>query len=99
MTNLPDALLLLADILEEHDLAAALIGGQAVNAWAEPRFTADINVTIAADAAGIAAVRQALLGHGNLIAVPELDWDYIQEWAEAWEVADRLATLRAAAPA
>ena len=170
MTSAPDALELLADILEEHQLSGVLIGGHAVNVWAEPRFTADIDLTVRADADGIEAVRRALADHGyrvvravgaklpsgpdflrfargiddppvdlqaaktsfqeevirrarpgrppiatpedlivlkliahrlkdivdlrNLIALPDLDWGYIEAWSEAWEVSDRLAALR-----
>jgi hypothetical protein len=174
VTDAPDALALIADVLEQHGLAAALIGGHAVNAWAEPRFTADIDVTVAADADGIEAVRRALLSLGyrvvravgaelpsgpdflrlargpddppidlqaaktgfqkevirrarpgrppiatpedlivlkliahrpkdiadlrSLIAIPALDWDYVEGWAVEWDVADRLAVLRGASP-
>lgn len=42
----------------------ALIGGHAVNAVLEPRFTADIDVTIASEPAGLQRVRTALLTAG-----------------------------------
>ena len=48
---LDDPLGALAEILEEAGVAYALIGGHAVNAWVEPRFTADIDVTIEAGVA------------------------------------------------
>lgn len=35
----------------------------------------------------------------GLIALPDLDWAYIEQWAVAWEVADRLDVLRRAASA
>jgi hypothetical protein len=42
----------------------ALIGGHAVNAVLEPRFTADIDVTIAAEPAALQRVRAGLLAAG-----------------------------------
>jgi len=48
---LDDPLGALAEILEEAGIEYALIGGHAVNAWLEPRFTADIDVTIEAGVA------------------------------------------------
>jgi hypothetical protein len=41
----------LGSILARAQIQHALIGGHAVNAWVEPRFTADIDVTIQADPA------------------------------------------------
>ncbi|HUH03450.1 MAG TPA: nucleotidyl transferase AbiEii/AbiGii toxin family protein [Kofleriaceae bacterium] len=172
MTSPLDPLQLLGDILADNGLSAALIGGHAVNAWAEPRFTADIDITVAADADAIERVRQDLLARGyrivrevgaelpsgpdflrlvrgsddppidlqiaktsfqeevirrarpgrppiatpedlivlkliahrpkdlldlrNLILLNDLDWDYIEGWADAWEVRQRLDTLRTA---
>lgn len=32
----------------------------------------------------------------GLIALPDLDWAYVEQWAAAWEVADRLEVLRRA---
>jgi hypothetical protein len=48
---LDDPLGALAGILEEAGIEYALIGGHAVNAWVEPRFTADIDLTIEAGVA------------------------------------------------
>jgi len=53
-----------ARILNAAHTPYALIGGHAVNLVLEPRFTADIDITIAADPAGLARVRAALLGAG-----------------------------------
>ena len=53
-----------AGILSGAGAAYALIGGHAVNAVLEPRFTADIDVTIAADVAALQRVRSALLAAG-----------------------------------
>lgn len=42
----------------------ALIGGHAVNAWVEPRATADVDVTCAADSAGLERLRAVFDGAG-----------------------------------
>ena len=36
----------LLDLLDEAGVEYAVIGGHAVNAWLEPRFTADVDVTV-----------------------------------------------------
>ena len=41
-----DSLGALSGTLAEAEVVYALIGGHAVNAWVEPRFTADIGLTI-----------------------------------------------------
>lgn len=43
-----DALSEVAALLEQSGVSYAVIGGHAVNAWLEPRFTADIDITVAA---------------------------------------------------
>jgi hypothetical protein len=43
-----DALSEVAALLEQGGVSYAVIGGHAVNAWLEPRFTADIDITVAA---------------------------------------------------
>lgn len=53
-----------AEILAGASAEYALIGGHAVNVVLEPRFTADIDITIAADLAALARVRVALLAAG-----------------------------------
>jgi hypothetical protein len=60
-----------ARLLDASGAAWALIGGHAVNAWLEPRLTADIDVTLEADPEGLAAVRSQLEG-GGLRLVREL---------------------------
>ena len=40
----------IAGILERSGVRYAVIGGHAVNGWLEPRFTADIDVTVAISA-------------------------------------------------
>ena len=54
----------IAHLLTEAGAAYALIGGHAVNAVLEPRFTADIDVTVDAEPAVVARVRGALLASG-----------------------------------
>lgn len=51
-------------ILEETGTSWALIGGHAVNVWVEPRATADIDITVAADPAGLERLRRALEAAG-----------------------------------
>lgn len=171
MTAASDPLATFVSILDEERLGYALIGGHAVNAWVEPRFTADMDFTIEAEPERIAAVEARLLAAGyrivrevgrgqpsgpdfirfareiddppldlqvaktayqaeilrrargsgptavatpedlivlklianrpkdvidlrNLLALPALDWEYIDRWAAAWDVLDRLAPLR-----
>lgn len=53
-----------AGILSGASAAYTLIGGHAVNVVLEPRFTADIDVTIAAEPAALARARAALLAAG-----------------------------------
>ncbi len=59
-----DVLALIAATFAAAGLPYALIGGHAVNAWLEPRFTADIDVTVAADPASLARARAALEAAG-----------------------------------
>lgn len=171
MTEPLDALDLVVGILEANGLQGVVIGGHAVNAWVEPRFTADIDFTVAADAPAIERVRRELLARGyrvqrelggglpsgpdfirlvggpeeppidlqqvaktafqvevvrrgcqrrppiatpedlivlkliahrpkdlidlrGLIGLSGIDWDYVEGWADAWQVGDRLARLR-----
>jgi hypothetical protein len=54
----------LARTLNELGLSYAVIGAHAVNAWVEPRFTADIDVTIELNAESAEALAQALARAG-----------------------------------
>lgn len=47
-TALPTALAALAELLGRAGVRHAIIGGHAVNAWLNPRFTADVEITIVA---------------------------------------------------
>ena len=53
-----------ASLLNDSGVDYALIGGHAVNVWLEPRFTADIDVTISADAASVAELEDILARSG-----------------------------------
>jgi Nucleotidyl transferase AbiEii toxin, Type IV TA system len=167
-----DVLAMIAAIFDSSGLGYALIGGHAINAWLEPRFTADIDVTVAANPAALARARAGLeaagyrvnVEHGaeqasgpdfvrfvraaddppielqaaktelqhrlitrarrdeaiaiatpedlivlkliahrpkdladlaGLLALPAVDWDYVEQRAREWAVDDRLAILRA----
>lgn len=54
----------LARLLDRAGLAHALIGGHAVNVWLEPRFTADIDVTVLTDREAMARLRTDLEAAG-----------------------------------
>lgn len=161
----------LLDLLDEAGVEYAVIGGHAVNAWLEPRFTADVDVTVHAPPATMDRLKAVLASHGYRvtgehgatqpsgpdfvrfvsdgagitlevqasktafqrevlrraaaagtprIATPEdlivlklianrpkdridllgllqldgLDWAYVERWAAAWDVVDRLRALR-----
>ena len=58
------AILEIARLFEEAEVHGCLIGGHAVNFHLEPRFTEDIDFTIAADPAQIARLRSAFLRAG-----------------------------------
>lgn len=47
----------IARILEAAGVSYAIIGGHAVNVWLEPRFTADIHITVAARGDDLARLR------------------------------------------
>lgn len=63
-----DPLGTLAEVLAEARIEYALIGGHAVNAWLEPRFTADIDVTMTAGAAQLDRLTAGLAKRGFTIA-------------------------------
>ena len=53
-----------AKLLEDAAVPYALIGGHAVNQWLEPRFTADVDLTIASGADEQRRVERTLLAAG-----------------------------------
>lgn len=50
--------------LRRADVEYAVIGAHAVNAWIEPRFTADFDITVQADAAGLKRLADELAKEG-----------------------------------
>ena len=54
--------------MDEAGLRAALIGGTAVNAYAEPRFTRDLDFTVVADVSALARFASVLKDAGFEIA-------------------------------
>ena len=63
-----DALADLGQLVESASVSYAVIGGHAVNTWLEPRFTADIDVTLIADPVGLVRLRDALTKAGFEVA-------------------------------
>jgi predicted nucleotidyltransferase len=51
-------------LLEDEGVAYAIIGGHAVNAWLEPRFTADIDITVLAPRERLQRLTSALEREG-----------------------------------
>ena len=172
MSAATSALATIAQLFERARVPYAVIGAHAVNAWVEPRITADVDVTAAADADGMRHLEEVLRTEGwsvdrahgadqpsgpdfvrfvsrttvttlevqtaktefqreiirravvsddgvrvaspedlivlklvanrpkdqvdllALAALPQLDWPYIERWADAWNVRDVLARLR-----
>ena len=63
-SNPSTVLVHLGSVFARAQVPHALIGGHAVNAWIEPRYTADVDVTIQADAASFARLATALAAEG-----------------------------------
>ena len=66
-----DPLGVLAEMLEEAGSEYALIGGHAVNAWLEPRFTADVDVTIEAGVVQMERLTEVLKRAGFAVALED----------------------------
>ena len=62
-----DVLASLGNLLTRTGLPYALIGGHAVNVWIEPRFTADVDVTVQATAADLARLEASLAAEGYAV--------------------------------
>lgn len=60
----PDAISALLDLLDRAGVEYVVIGGHAVNAWLEPRFTADLDVTLQADPDVMARLKAVLEERG-----------------------------------
>lgn len=166
------ALARIGDLFARADVPYAVIGAHGVNAWLEPRFTADIDVTACVDPPALLRLRRVFADAGyeptaeygghlpsgpdfvrfasadrltiveiqaaktalqlevvrrarsssdgirvatpedlivlkliadrpkdrqdllGLVALPELDWVYVERWAAEWDVMERLAELR-----
>lgn len=64
MTATQTPLRALAEVLEGAAVPYVLIGGHAVNAWLEPRFTADVDLTVQAGARELECIGAALEAAG-----------------------------------
>ncbi len=62
------ALASLARLLDEIGVPYALIGAHGVNAWLEPRFTADVDLTAASTSEEMGRLRRGLLAAGFRVA-------------------------------
>ncbi len=160
--------------MEGQSIDYALIGGHAVNAWLEPRFTADVDIVVATGPDDFERLKQVLADEGfavtrehgagqpsgpdfvrfesdssalilevqaaktafqqevvrragvgaagprvatvedlivmkliadrakdqvdliGLVDLPDVDWAYIEGWAQEWQILDRLQRIRAA---
>jgi len=58
----------LAALLDQAGVAYAIIGAHAVNVWLEPRFTADIDVTVQTDSADLERLKALLATRGFVVA-------------------------------
>jgi hypothetical protein len=56
-----------AALLEASGVPYAIIGAHAVNVWLEPRFTADIDVTVQAGSLEMTRLKTTLFSHGFTI--------------------------------
>ena len=65
-----------------------------MNAWLEPRFTADVDITVQIVVKLIADRPKDRIDLQGLVELPGLDWSYVEGWVDAWEVRDRLEALR-----
>jgi hypothetical protein len=63
-----DAIAALLGFLDEAHVEHVVIGGHAVNAWLEPRFTADVDVTVHARPAEIERLKTVLDARGYRVA-------------------------------
>ncbi len=162
----------LSRMLEREGINYALIGGHAVNAWLEPRFTGDVDIVVAAGSDDFDRLKQILADQGfavtrehgaeqpsgpdfvrfesasspliievqaaktkfqreairraapdttgahvatvedlivmkliadrpkdqvdlvGLVALPNIDWAYVEHWSEEWQITDRLQRIR-----
>ena len=66
--------------LAKHRLPYAVIGGLAVQKWSEPRFTRDVDLTVASPLTTGSAIRQWLNELSDALADPEI----VERFEQAW---------------
>jgi hypothetical protein len=59
-----DFLATVVRLFGDAGVSYAVIGAHAVNAWIEPRFTADVDVTVQADSVALGRLKHVLAGAG-----------------------------------
>jgi len=68
MTSASQPVAEIGALLESAGIDYAVIGGHAVNVWLEPRFTADVDITIATDRDGLDRLHTVMDGAGFRVA-------------------------------
>jgi hypothetical protein len=66
--SMDDGVATLLNCLDEASVEHVVIGGHAVNAWLEPRFTADVDVTVHGRPAEIERLKKVLESRGYRVA-------------------------------
>jgi hypothetical protein len=70
-----DVLVQFADLLEARGVAYMLVGAVAVGVWGRPRATADIDLTVLVDEAGLDALARSAASLGLAIDQQWLEWN------------------------
>jgi hypothetical protein len=72
--ELRDALIRFADLLDRGGVPYMIVGAMAVAIWGRPRATADIDVTVLADAGGLEAIAASAEAAGLRVDRQWLEW-------------------------
>ena len=77
-----DVLVGFANLLEARGVSYMIVGAVAVGAWGRPRATADIDVTVLVDEAGLQAIARAAETLGLAVDRQWLDWNPLLRGAQ-----------------